>query len=251
MRQALTADDQPHLLLRSLSVNYSAGSAEGCHTHSWPQLLYARTGAIRAEIEDTIWIVPPRRALWIPARSPHRLKMLGPVKLRTVYCREPAAACIERVRVFDVSGLLHEVVLRVCDLQWLDERNENDRRLAAILLHEIATAKSTAVQLAMPADARARRLARYFLDTHFEFADMSAAYSAAGLSRRTGERIFRKETGLSPARWRRFARLSTGLEALLENGSIEDAAAAATYRSRAAFSDAFSKSFGFPPSAVR
>ncbi len=251
MRQTLTVDDEPHLLIRSLSVNYGAGGSERIHTHVWPQFLYARTGVIQAEIEDTIWIVPPRRGLWIPVGKPHRLIMLGVVELRTLYCRQDIAVGKDDVRVFGVCGLLHEAVLRVCDLQWLDERDHKHKRLSALIIDEVTAATSDAIRLTMPIDPRARRLAQCFMDAGPDYAELAALYSAVGLSRRTGERLFRKETGLSPARWYRLARLSQGLAYLTKNGDIERAAEVAGYRSRGAFSDVFTKTFGFPPSAAK
>lgn len=219
--------------------------------HRWHQFLNARKGAIWAEIGDGIWIVPPRRGLWIPVGKLHRLRMLGAVELRTLYCREDIATKKSDVRVIDVCGLLHEAILRVCELQCLDQRRDSDKRLSALVIDEIDAATSAAIRLTMPSDPRARRLAQYFMDASSDHVSLASKYSAAGLSRRTAERFFRKDTGLSPGRWYRMARLSRSLEYLVDGGTIDGAAEATGYRSRAAFSDAFGKTFGFPPSLAK
>jgi hypothetical protein len=55
------------------------------------------------------------------------------------------------------------------------------------------------------------------------------------------------ECVFSPAQWRRFAALSQGLVCITGGASIDQAAIAAGYQSRSAFSEAFSQAFGFPP----
>lgn len=250
MRQKLKVEDEPHLLMRTLSVDYVAGGGEVAHSHSWPQLLYAQNGVMRVEVGGDLLVVPPRRGLWIPAAESHRLTMLSAVSLRTLYIRPERAQIFETATVFDVVGLLHEVVLRICALQWLDARVERDVRLNALALDEVAEAPVNELRLTMPRDPRALLLARNLMSNADALNGLSAQYSAVGLSRRTAERLFLKETGLSPARWYRLARLSVGLAKLASGSSIQSAALDSGYNDRAAFSAAFSKIFGFAPSSV-
>ena len=41
------------------------------HRHRRGQLLHAISGIMRIETEDTVWIVPPARALWVPPDLAH------------------------------------------------------------------------------------------------------------------------------------------------------------------------------------
>lgn len=248
MRQPLTVDDEPYLLLRSLSVDYSADVKQPDHSHRWPQLLYATQGALQVKVNGELLVVPPRRGLWIPAHQPHELSMLGVVALRTLYCRPGALQVSDAASVFDVGGLLHELILRICERQWLDERCPTDCRLHAVAADELLTAPTHEIRLTMPVDPRALRLANGFLNLFSAEQSLSAACVDAGLSRRTAERIFQKETGLSPARWCRLARLSASLAYLAGGGSIGVATERAGYSNRSAFSSAFNRVFGFPPS---
>ncbi len=258
MRQKLTPDDQNHLSVRSLSVDYAAGSVLPAHTHAWPQFLYARTGAIRAHIENTLWLIPPRNGLWIPGGWAHELQMLGAVKLRTLYfspsLMRDDLALLSAPGALKVCGLLHEAVLRTCVLHALDRRKAQHVILASLLAAEIHSAchstDRSALTLQMPKDARAKKLADKFIDPVFAHTNLAALCVDAGLSKRTAERVFHKETGLSPARWRRLVLLSCGLGACAAGASAEDAADLAGYQSRAAFCDAFSKTFGFPPGSL-
>lgn len=251
MRQPLTVADEPHLLIRALSVDYGPGRVTGSHTHPWPQLLYSQQGAIRADVDDSLWTVPPRRALWIPAGMPHRLTMLGEVKLRTLYHAPERSSSWRVPRIMSISGLLHETILRVCAQQWLDGRRAIDRLLADLIKAELDTADRVVMALRRPHDARALRLANRFCTEADAQIPLSRLYAAAGVSRRTAERLFSAETGLSPARWRRAALLSRAVEYLADGRTIDDTAALSGFRSRSAFSHAFRQAYGFGPGEAR
>lgn len=251
MRQRLDRADEPYLFMRSLAVDYAAGGREESHTHAWPQFLYARRGAIRAEIDGRHWIVPTRRGLWIPARTPHRFSMSSRLQLRTLYFRPDQADPEQGAGVVPVSGLLHEAILRVCDQGALDERVDYDRCLGTLIRGEIRFDAPAPVTLLQPADPRAQRLARMFFSPAEAHVRLEALCARAGLSRRTAERLFQTECGLSPAHWRRLAVLSESLVEIAGGLSIDQAAVKAGYLSRTAFSEAFSLAFGFPPSAAK
>jgi AraC-like DNA-binding protein/quercetin dioxygenase-like cupin family protein len=251
MRQRLTPEDELHLVVRSLAIDYSAGGHEERHSHMWPQFLYARSGAIRAEIEGKWWTIPPRRALWIPAGVRHRLDMSSRLQLRTLYFRPTIAGDRNEVEAINVSGLLHEAILRVCQQGSLDARNAPDLNLAEIILNEVERRDPSIITLTIPADPRARRLADMFLNKEQLGVKIDSLCAQAGLSRRTAERLFLDETGLPPAQWRRLVALSESLVSIAGGERIEHAAFAAGYQSRSAFSEAFTRTFGIPPSAAR
>ena len=146
--------------VRSLCVDYPRGSHVPSHAHSWPQLLYAGQGTLRAQSGQNLWVVPPRRALWIRALARHELTMLSQVHLRTLYFRKnPWGNHSDDPRVLDVGGLLNEMILRTCDLGWLDECVHFEYSLAELLVGELTLAGSQALYLTLPEDPRALRLA--------------------------------------------------------------------------------------------
>lgn len=248
MRQRLTPDDEPHLVVRSLAIDYAAGGREERHSHTWPQFLYTCSGAIRAEIEGKWWTIPPRRGLWIPAGVQHSLDMSSRLQLRTLYFSPDIAGDRDRVEAVNVSGLLHEAILRVCEHGSLDARNAADRSLAEIILNEVDRRDPSMITVLVPADPRARKLAELLVDSEPLGGTMDSLCAQAGLSRRTAERLFLNETGLPPAQWRRFVALTASLVSIAGGERIEHAAFAAGYQSRSAFSEAFIRAFGFPPS---
>src|SRR5580658_2821501 len=65
------------------------------HYHDVPQLVYPSSGvlAISALIPSTMgatWVVPPQRAVWIPAGVRHAHQAHGPTQMRTLAFRPTA-----------------------------------------------------------------------------------------------------------------------------------------------------------------
>jgi AraC-like DNA-binding protein len=67
------------------------------------------------------------------------------------------------------------------------------------------------------------------------------------VGRRTLERLFRNETGMSFGLWRQKARLSDAVRLLAEGRSVTDAALDTGYSSVSAFIAAFKRTFGCTP----
>src|SRR4029077_1580671 len=45
------------------------------HAHDWDQLTYAASGVRRVHTDAASWVVPPHRAVWVPARTRHAEEM--------------------------------------------------------------------------------------------------------------------------------------------------------------------------------
>src|SRR5262249_32489254 len=70
---------------------------------------------------------------------------------------------------------------------------------------------------------------------------------AAGASRRTLERVFQKETGMSVGRWRQQARLLHAMRLLARGERVTAIALEVGYESSSAFIAAFSAALGTTP----
>jgi hypothetical protein len=53
------------------------------HFHEWDQLTYAASGVMRVHTDTASWVVPPHRAVWVPAGIRHHEEMHAPVSVRT------------------------------------------------------------------------------------------------------------------------------------------------------------------------
>src|SRR3984885_12218730 len=254
----LTVEQEPFLAVRSLATNYSSGYRIASHQHPWHQLLYATSGAMTVSTGRSSWMIPPARAVFIPARSVHAIRMWGTVEMRTLYLSPPLTsfenlAEQDECRVVEVAPLLRELILRTVERMGLDSRVAHDARMIGLLEDEgkaaMAAANDPPLALPMPTDERALALAQHVLAQPLNMNGESVDELAQqhGVARRTLERRFRDETGMSFGMWRQKARLLDSIRLLAEGKSVTDAALDSGYSSVSAFIAAFKSTFGYTP----
>src|ERR1700760_2769504 len=76
-----TTADGIHLVAR----RYEKGIRLGTHMHREAQLVYAIRGTMQVTTPKGRWLVPPDRAVWVPARQPHAIDVLADIDMRTLY----------------------------------------------------------------------------------------------------------------------------------------------------------------------
>jgi AraC-like DNA-binding protein len=248
----LTAEQEPFLAVRSLATNYASGYRIERHHHPWHQLLYGTSGAMTVSTADASWMVPTGRAVFIPAGCSHTIRMWGMVEMRTLYLAPALTAFTDSAcRVVEVAPLLRELILRAVDRMGLDSRAPHDSRLIGLVEDEIGAAMADAadspLSLPMPTDARALALAYAVLDRPSTSETVDNLSRQHALARRTLERRFREETGMSFGMWRQKARLLDSIRLLAEGNSVTDAALDCGYSSVSAFIAAFKSTFGYTP----
>ena len=252
-RRRLTAEQEPFLVVRALSSTYSSGSVLHPHRHASHQLLFASTGAMTVTGDRTTWMIPPGRAVLIPAGVPHSIRMWGDVAMRSLYfpvhVTVPAFTA-DTCRVISVRSLLREVILRVAELVALDSRVTVEANLMSVLTDELEAAPIEAMLLPLPSDERALRVAHHVLQAPANGATADALAREGGLSTRTLERLFHAETGMRFGQWRQKARLLESVRVLAAGGSVTDASLEAGYSSVSAYIAAFKQTFGYTPGTL-
>jgi AraC-like DNA-binding protein len=198
-----------------------------------------------------LWIVPPARAVWAPAGSEHEIRSFGDFAMRTLYF--PAAMVAQlpgECFAIDVPSLLRELVLELVGRCPIDEDDERGMRLASVAVDLIAAARVLPLQLPLPRDPRALRLAERLQADPSCSAELHELAHSAGASARTIQRLFLVETGLPFSHWRQRLRLLHAATLLGGGSSVTSAALDAGYSATSAFTAAFRKHFGFTPSRL-
>ncbi len=240
-------------MARALSTTYGNAYLMPPHTHASHQLLFASSGAMTVTGDRTSWMIPPGRAVLIPAGIPHSIRMWGEVAMRSLYfpVNAPAPVFDEKAcRVLSVAPLLRELILRVAEMAALDSRVTSEARLMSVLMDELETARIEPLLLPLPSDVRAVKAAECVLKNPADGATAEALARRCGLSTRTLERLFRAETGMRFGLWRQKARLLESVRVLVESGSVTDAALESGYASVSAYIAAFKETFGCTPGTM-
>ena len=238
--------------VRGLAQSFGDGHRLDRHTHPWAQLVYAVSGVMRVATPDATWLVPPTRAIWVPGGTPHEIEMRGRVAMRTLYLApaEPdgrLAAC----RALEVQPLLRELILHIVRLGMLRADEPAHEHLEALLVDLLAEGETAPLELPLPRDPRARRMAEAILAAPDSAAPLGVLARQAGASLRTLQRLFQAETRLSLDAWRGRVRMQQALASLGAGASVTAAALDAGYQSPSAFIAAFKRAFGVTPARYR
>ena len=234
--------------VRSLSLTYHDGHKVASHRHEWAQLVYASSGMMRVLADGHVWLVPPTRAIWIPAGMEHQFNVRGEVAFRTLYVAPERSQSVERnIGALEVSFFLGELILHIHSRQMLDPRLPSHDRLAGVLVDLINDAPPIDLRLRLPNDARARLLADHFQAQPADGSNLPCLAAKVGASVRTLQRCFVAETGMGIDAWRQKARLIASTASLSLGSSVTFAALECGYDSPSAYIAAFKRQFAMTP----
>jgi AraC-like DNA-binding protein/quercetin dioxygenase-like cupin family protein len=249
-RPILDARGQASAHITALMQDYAPGHTIPWHFHEWDQLVYASRGVMTVQTQEGAWVVPTHRAVWIPAGIAHTVAMSGAVAMRTLYLKPKIAPALPRACcVINVTPLLGELILAACNSSALKRTIRRERHLMDVMLDQLATVQMVPLQLRNPADPRAKRVADALLADPGDQRALSELCLRAGASKRTIERLFREEVGMTLGKWRQQLRLMQAMRMLAEGEKVTHAALDAGYSTPSAFIAMFRKTLGTTPTA--
>jgi AraC-like DNA-binding protein/mannose-6-phosphate isomerase-like protein (cupin superfamily) len=228
-----------------LASELPAGHRIAPHAHRRNQLIYARHGVMRVTTAEGSWIVPPERALWMPARLRHEIHCTGAVSMRTIYVSAAAAPRLPRRCVMlAVSPFMRELLLRLVEARPAAQAR---RHLVPLILAELSALPVSPLHLPEPRDRRLRRLTEALKRRPDDPQRLTDWQLVAGASARTLSRLFVAETGMTFRQWQRQLRLLIALERLAQGRNVTDVALDVGYGSPSAFISVFRQSLGTTP----
>jgi len=230
------------------------------HQHHWAQMVFSSAGVARVMTSEAAYVLPPRRAVWIPANVEHAASVLEDADLHSVYVHQPRGVAgpsmsrstmdraWSRCRVIEVQPLLLELVHQM----GAEDADTSDvhryRSMCALALGEMRRSKSSPLGIVLPVDRRLRALCESFLEHPARGQSLDALASEAGASVSTMARLFRKEIGTSFASWRQQVLLARALTLAAQRKSMSHIASELGYSSPSAFAAMMTRLVGVPPS---
>jgi AraC-like DNA-binding protein len=222
-----------------------AGTTFDRHSHDDHQLAWATRGVLTVRTDDATWVLPPTRALWIPAGVRHVTAASRAATMQTVYLH-PGRCPVDWAAPtpVGVGALLAELIAHLGDSHLDPARRA---RAEGVLIDLLQPLHVATIELRMPRDPRALDVAAALVREPASKRTLGQWGHEVGASERTLARAFQAETGVSFGRWRTQLRLQAALPTLAEGGSVASASDTAGYESSSAFVAAFRRETGMTP----
>jgi AraC-like DNA-binding protein len=227
------------------------------HTHEDHQLAWAVSGVLSVLTAEATWVLPPTRALWIPAGLPHETATDGGrATMRSLYIRPglfPVSwtetggpRAVGQPVPVAASPLLAELIAYLGQ-PGLDAGAR--ARAEALLADLLTPVPVTAISVRMPSAPAARRVADALQADPADRRTLREWGREVGASERTLARAFSAEAGVPFGRWRTLLRLRAALSMLAAGEPVSRVAGRVGYDTPSAFVAAFRRETGQTPGA--
>jgi AraC-like DNA-binding protein len=174
--------------------------------------------------------------------------MAGEVSLRTLYFRPKLVRGLPRAcAVVNISPLLKELILYICQFEALNNRIPVRRHLIGVILELLVFSQTIPLQLPRPADPRSLKVADFLYSDPGSSVPTDEICRRAGACKRTIERLFQQDTRMTLGRWRQQLRLLHSMRLLAQGMKINAVALEAGYASPSAFILMFKSALGTTP----
>lgn len=207
------------------------------------------------------WVVPPQRAVWLPAGVAHSHQAHGPTRMHSLLFDPPVNPLrADQPTVVPVAPLLREVLMALTGIATSRGdagcgdagRGDAERQhLETVALDQLRRCPAEPLHLPEPADDRLRAVSAILHADPGDPRTLAQLGHAVGAGERTLTRLFRKQTGMSFPQWRTQLRLHRALVRISCGDPVTTVAIAVGYANPSAFIAAFRAAFGVTPGAYQ
>lgn len=225
----------------------------GWHFHDLHQVEYALEGVAEVETRDARYLLPPRQAMWIPARCEHRTTLRGVHSIAVFFDPTVVPDVDARARVIAVPPVLREMMRYATRWPIADRGSDAaaDTFFAALAALTV-DCLADEVPLALPTSSDPT--VRALMDATRADLGAPAATIAhrVGVSERTLRRRFVADTGMTWSAYQAASRVVVAVGLLADRRrTVADVAFAVGFGSTSAFTRAFRAHTGETPRRSR
>lgn len=216
------------------------------HDHAVHQLIHPSRGVLLISTAAGEWIVPPHRAVWVPAHIAHAHTAHGATDMRCVtFGASDNPLRLDQPTVLAVTPLLREAVAVLSADDGLPAAHR--RHIELVVLDQLHRVEPLRAYLPLPADPRLRDVMDLLRADPADPRTLTALGRAVGASERTLSRLFRAQTGMTFPQWRTQLRLHHALTLLAAGARVTETATACGWSGPSPFIQAFRAAFGTTP----
>lgn len=222
------------------------------HHHKKAQLVYVESGYQYLHVELCQFLLPQNHVAYIPSNMPHKTTHASEhVSLRTLYFDvDDLPPFYDKLYLFSIPSVLREMIMYTEKWSMNMEYEESEQMFLRAILLELPSFVQNAVPLITPVPRTKVLLdATAYIHKHYQVTiTIDELAELCFMSVRTLERQFKKETGISIAKYIQMMRIIKSIELLSEGQhTISEIALSVGYNSAQSYSNVFTKLIGQRP----
>ena len=244
VRRTLTRE--PWLLTtQSITSTSHESWADGVHEEH--ELIFSDSGVLTVETDGRLWVTPLGLGIWIPAGMTHHVTAEpGTVSYVTYFSPSRVSVPWTGTTGIGITSLLRELLLA----NKSDHLEEDVRmRMQQLTVDLLVPVRSATLDVQMPTTAALRAVADEIVHNPADNGTSSDWGRQLGVSGRTINRGFERETGASLTQWRITVRMRRALIDIAAGHSVISVARDVGYTNSSTFIQLFRQTTGQTPAA--
>jgi AraC-like DNA-binding protein len=195
-------------------------------------------------VGERIYLLPQNHAAWIPSNVPHRTTAVSEtINLRTIfYSIAEEGNFYDQLRIFSVPSVLREIISYAAKWSKISEHSLEEEAFLNAVLVGLPTFFKEAISLNIPVpnDERLVAISNFIIDHIGGDLLVHEIAERNNMSLRSLERLFKKETAITIAKYVQLVRIIKGVEYLSTgNYTVSEVGYLVGYKSLPAFSSSF------------
>ncbi len=240
------ADRSDATLITERAIHRTQASETPWHVHQKGQLILTLRGSVISFVEQSMWLVPPLCAVWIPGQVVHRNTFDAYSDVCMVFIDGNHAKLPSSVCTLSISPLVRELILHIAQLSETTPTLARER-LQQVLIDLLEQAPQEAFDFPLPEEPRLKDLAQRLLAAPNDRRTLPQWAQDYAMSERTLARLIKQHIQLTFGQWRGQLHIVLALEWLAQNQPIQRIAEDLGYESVSAFITFFKKQLGCTP----
>ncbi len=226
-----------------------SGDVIARHHHDEHQLIYVSAGVLAITTAHGSWVVPPDRALWIPAGVWHEHRFHGRSAFHTLgFALSDTPLPPTETTVVAVDDLVRGLIIAGTESNTAPAEVE---RLRAVLNDRLRCSHVQPLSLPVARDPRLADACHLVVENLAQPLSIRLVAHSVGTSERSLARLFRTEFGSTYTQWRTQARVLRAMVALAEGASVTQTGLHCGWSTTSAFIDTFRRTIGQTPGNYR
>lgn len=218
------------------------------HKHNWHQLLYAASGVLTVDVIGEKLFIPPENAVWLPCGCQHSVSTEYGAELKSLYINDKyQQLCTEKSLVLKISPFLKALIIEISTFEVEYSLSGYENNVISLMLNTLPRLQHIIDHLPWPSSDDLLKVCNQLYAQPKSNKTTLALAKDLAMSKRTLERKFQKETGMTLQAWNLRLRFLKAIELLTAGHSITNISLDLGYSSPSPFIYMFRNISGMSP----